>query len=219
MELDDMKAAWQTLDRRLEQQHALNLQLFRDSRADKARTGLRPLFWGQVAQIIFGVLMILLGVSVWSSQRENIGLFVSGIIVHVYGVLAIMLAGITLGMIQRLDYAAPVVTIQKQLARLRVFYIRSGMIVGLSWWLFWIPFAAAVFAWLAGVDFYANMGAAIGWCIAVGVAGAFATWAFHRWAQRSGRTRLREAMDDSMTGSSLRKAQSILDEIRRFEQD
>lgn len=51
MELDDMKAAWQTLDRRLEQQHALNLQLFRDSRADKARSGLRPLFRGQVAQI------------------------------------------------------------------------------------------------------------------------------------------------------------------------
>jgi len=219
MEFDDMKAAWQTLDRRLEQQHALNLQLFRDSRADKARSGLRPLFWGQVAQIFFGVLMILLGVSVWSSQRELSGLFVSGIIVHVYGVLAIMLAGITLGMIQRLDYAAPVLTIQKQLAQLRGFYIRNGMIVGLSWWLFWIPFVATLFAWLAGVDFYAHMGAATAWCIAAGVVGLIGTWAFHRWAQRSGRTRLREAMDSNMTGSSLRKAQSILDEIRRFEEE
>ena len=219
MEFDDMKAAWQTLDRRLEQQHALNLQLFRDSRADKARSGLRPLFWGQIAQIIFGVLMILLGVSTWSSQREVVGLFFSGIIVHVYGVLAIMFAGITLGMIQRLDYAAPVLTIQKQLARLRGFYIRSGMIIGLSWWLFWIPFVASLFAWLAGVDFYANMGAAIGWCIASGVVGLLGTWAFHRWAQRSGRTRLREAMDSNMTGSSLRRAQSILDEIRRFEKE
>ncbi|MEO7935289.1 MAG: hypothetical protein ABIR27_03440, partial [Dokdonella sp.] len=68
MEFDDMKAAWQTLDRRLGQQHALNLQLFRDSRADKARSGLRPLFWGQIAQIFFGMLMILLGVSVWSNH-------------------------------------------------------------------------------------------------------------------------------------------------------
>ena len=101
MEFDDMKAAWQTLDRRLEQQHALNLQLFRDSRADKARSRLRPLFWGQMAQILFGGLMILLGVSVWNSHRDVTHLLISGIIVHVYGVVAIVLAGVTLGMIQR----------------------------------------------------------------------------------------------------------------------
>lgn len=219
MEFDDMKAAWQTLDRRLEQQHALNLQLFRDSRTVKARSGLRPLFWGQIAQIFFGVLMILLGVSVWSSHREVSHLLISGIIVHVYGVVAIMLAGITLGMIRRLDYSAPVLTIQKQLVQLRSFHIRSGMIVGLTWWVFWVPFVATFFAWLAGVDFFVNMDGAIGWCIAVGVAGLFGTLAFHRWAQRSGRARLLKQMDDNMTGSSLRKAQSILDEIRRFEQD
>ncbi len=219
MEFDDMKAAWQTLDRRLEQQHALNLQLFRDSRADKARSGLRPLFWGQVAQILFGVLMILLGVSVWSSYGEVTHLLVSGIIVHVYGVVAIMLAGISLGMILRLDYAAPVLSIQKQLAQLRSLTIRSGMIVGLSWWLFWIPFVASFFAWLADVDFYANMPGAIGWCVAVGIGGLFATWGFHRWAQRSGRTRLVQAMHDNMAGGSLRKAQSILDEIREFERE
>lgn len=219
MEFDDMKAAWQTLDRRLEQQHLLNLQLFRDSRADKARSELRPLFWGQIAQILFGVLMILLGVSVWSRHPEVTRLLVSGIIVHVYGVVAIMLAGITLGMIQRLDYAAPVLTIQKKLAQLRSFYIRNGMIVGLSWWLFWIPFVATFFAWLAGVDFFANMDGAIGWCIALGIVGLLATWAFHRWAQRIGRVRLLKAMDDNLTGNSLRKAQLTLEEILRFEQE
>lgn len=219
MEFDDMKAAWQTLDRRLEQQHELNLQLFRDSRVDKARSGLRPLFWGQIAQILFGVLMILLGVSVWSNHREVTHLLVSGIVVHVYGVVAIMLAAITIGMIQRLDYAAPVLTIQKQLAQLRWFYIHNGMLVGLSWWVFWVPFVMSFFMWLAGADFYANMPAVLNWSLAVGVVGLFVTWAFQRWAQRSGHSRLRKLMDDSMTGSSLRKAQSVLDEIRRFEQE
>lgn len=218
MEFDDMKAAWQTLDRRIEQQHALNLQLFRDSRSDKARTGLRPLYWGQVAQIFYGVLMILLGVSVWRSHSEIPQLFVSGIIVHVYGVVAIMLAGITLGMIRRLDYSAPVLAIQKQIAQLRSFYVRSGMIVGLSWWLFWIPFVACFFAWLAGVDVFANMGGAIGWSAGVGVAGLLATWGFHRWAERSGHVRWVKAMNDNMGGSSLRKVQALLDEIKRFEQ-
>lgn len=219
MEFDDMKAAWQTLDRRLEQQHALNLQVFRDLRQEKARSGLRPLFWGQLSQIVFGFLMILLGVSAWSSPGATTPLLLSGIIVHAYGVLAIALAGITLGMIRRLDYAAPVLLIQKRLAQLRTFYVRSGMIIGLSWWVFWIPFAACLLAWLAGVDFLANMDRAIGWCIAVGIAGLLGTWGFHRWAARSGRTRLARAMNDGMTGSSLRRAQAILDEIRRFERD
>ncbi len=43
-------------DRRLEQQHALNLQLFRDGRMDKLKRGLRPLAWGQAIQMLIGVL-------------------------------------------------------------------------------------------------------------------------------------------------------------------
>jgi UPF0716 family protein affecting phage T7 exclusion len=108
--------------------------------------------------------------------------------------------------------------IQKQLAQLRSLYVRSGMILGLSWWLFWIPFVACFFAWLAGVDFFASMGDAIGWSIAVGIVGLLAIWGLHRWARKSGHRRLIGVMNDNMTGSSLPKAQSILDEIRQFEQ-
>ncbi len=46
MELDDFKQAWQSLDRRLEQQHVLNLQLFKDGKLDETRRGLRPLKLG-----------------------------------------------------------------------------------------------------------------------------------------------------------------------------
>lgn len=219
MEFDDMKAAWQTLDRRLEQQHALNLQLFRDSRADKARSELRPLFWGHIVQIFSGVLMILLGVSVWSSHREVTNLLVSGIIVHVYGVLVIMLAGTTIGMIKRLDYSAPVLMIQKKLLQLRRFYVLSGKIVGLSWWVFWIPFTTTLLAWLFGVDLLANVPSLVTWWVPIGIVGIFATIGLHRWARRSGHARLLKFMDNSMTGSSLRKAQSILEEIRQFEQE
>ncbi len=52
MELDEMKQAWQALDHRLEQQHALSLQLFRDGRLDTLRRGLRPLVWGQAMPFI-----------------------------------------------------------------------------------------------------------------------------------------------------------------------
>jgi serine/threonine-protein kinase len=219
MQFEDMKSAWQIFDRRLEDQHAMSLQLFRDARSDKARRGLRPLFWGQVAQILCGLLLVLLGALVWSTHRELDGLFLSGIILHVYGVLALALAGITLGMIGRLDYSAAVLTIQHRLARLRSFYIRSGLLLGLSWWLLWIPFVACLLAWLAGVNLYAGMGAFLGWGIAVGIAGLLATLGLYRWAQRSGHRPLVQALNANMGGASLGRAQAILEEIRRFERD
>ena len=37
MELDDFKQAWQTLDRRLEQQNTLSLRLYADGKLEKAR--------------------------------------------------------------------------------------------------------------------------------------------------------------------------------------
>ena len=220
MQFEDMKGAWDILDHRLQQQHALNLQLFRDSRSDKARNGLRPLFWGQIAQIAFGISMILLGVTVWSNQRDIDSLTFSAIVVHIYGVATIMVAGMTLVMIGRVDYSAPVLVMQHRLARLRSVYIFSGMVVGLSWWLFWIPFVATLFAWLVGANFYASVGyAGLGACVGVGIAGLLGTWAFHRWAQRNGDRPLAKAMNDAMGGGSLRRAQSVLDDIRRFERE
>ena len=54
MELDDFKQAWQSLDRRLEQQHVLSQQLFKDGKLDRTRRGLRPLKLGQGVQILVG---------------------------------------------------------------------------------------------------------------------------------------------------------------------
>ncbi|MEP6908654.1 MAG: hypothetical protein ABI858_11850, partial [Pseudoxanthomonas sp.] len=70
LELDELKATWQALDRKLTQSNAIQLQLFKDGRLKKMRTGLRPLFWGQVVQILFGVLCILIGIAFWSQHRE-----------------------------------------------------------------------------------------------------------------------------------------------------
>ncbi|MCY7353748.1 MAG: serine/threonine protein kinase [Lysobacter sp.] len=219
MELDDFKQAWQTLDARLERQNALNLRLYTDGKLEKARSGLRPLVWGQALQMVFGVLLMLLAGSFWVDHRGVLPLLVSGLIVHAYGLAITVIGGITLGMISRIDYAAPVLGIQKQLARLRSFYIRGGMFAGLSWWVLWVPFLIVLAghggdidgqAWLLSV-LYINTG--------LGVAGLLATWWFHRWSRHPSRPRLAQAMENSLTGESLRKAQRVLDEIERFQQE
>lgn len=223
MELDELKAAWQSLDRRLEQQNAINLLLLKDDRSKRMRSSLRPLFWGQLMQMLFGLLFVALAASLWiraGSAPLDLPWHVvlAGVFVHAYGVAAIALAGCTMGLIRTIDYSLPVLGIQKQLLKLRRFYIINGMIAGLPWWFMWVPVLMAL-AGLAGVDLYAQAPSVVWIGMGIGIAGLLATWWFHRWSRSPRRPRLAKAMEDSVTGGSLRKAQAILGEISHFEAD
>ena len=218
MNLEQMQLAWKQLDSRLERQELMVRLELRDRRLNRARLGLRPLFWGQVVQIFFGVFVILLAVAHWTAFRYSPHQFAAGVIVHIYGVLTIILGGITLGRMSQIDYAAPVATIQKQLACLRCTYVRSGMVVGLSWWVLWVPFMMVVFG-LLGADFYANAPVWVYLNLGVGVGGLLATWIFHGWAHHPNRPRLAKWLDDSAAGGSLTKARKIVDEVVQFERE
>jgi hypothetical protein len=218
MELDDLKLAWQSLDRRLEVQNTLAWQQLKDTKMAKARAGLRPLFWGQVAQVLAGILVILLSVEVWTRDGQVAHLLVAALITHVYGVLMIIFAGRTMWLIRGIDYAAPVVTIQQQLAELRRFYVVGGLAIGLAWWFLWMPFIMVLLAWL-GADLYRNAPAVIYYGLAIGTAGLLVTWLFHAWSQNPSRPDRAKSVADSLSGGSLRRAQAVLDEVRRFEQE
>lgn len=210
MELDDLKSAWQSLDQRLAQQNALQLAELRDRKLGAARASLRPLAWGQVALMLFGIAVLLLGIDTWTSHRDNTVLFVCGLVMHIYGVLVVIGSGSTLGLIKGIDYSAPVLTIQRQLAHLRLWYIGVGMVTGLPWFLLWmtalvcivrLPYAPAWF-WPSAV---------------IGLTGLLATLAFHFWLRRPGREKLARSMDDSAAGRSLVQARSFLEDVARFE--
>ena len=221
MELDEMKAAWQSLDRRLEQQNAINLLLLKDDRTRKMRSSLRPLFWGQVAQMLFGLVFVVLASSLWI-RAGSVPLHLpwhvvaAGVFVHAYGVATIALAGCTLGLVRTIDYSLPVLGIQKQLLKLRRFYIVNGMVAGLPWWFMWVP-VLMVLVGLGGGDLYAKA-PSVAWIgMGIGIVGLLATGWFHRWSRSPRRPRLAKAMEDSVAGGSLRKAQAILGEISHFE--
>lgn len=217
MELDELKSAWQALDRRLEQQSTLQAQLWSTQRLDATRTSLRPLWFGQIGQILFGLLLIGWAGSFWFAHRDVLHLLIPGALLHVYGVMAIALAAATLVNLRRIDYAAPVLEIQKQLGKLRRAYVLRGLCVGLPWWLLWVSVLQLAAMELFQTDLYLAMGPWF-WCAYVGgIVGLLASAWLQRWARDPRRPRLAAAVDANLTAGSLRNAQRFLDELARFE--
>ena len=203
MELVDLKQAWQSLDHQLQKQNALQLQQYRESKLRSLGNSLRPLLWGQLVQMAFGIGFVLLG---------------AGIIAHVYGIATIIASGVMLGHIAKVDASLPVVEVQHRLLRMRKAYLISGMVVGLPWWVLWVVplFVIAALQAMKTGGTAADLPMWLWLCLAGGMTGLIGTLAFHHWLHRPGREALARRMDDSAAGGSLRKAQAKLDELKRF---
>ncbi len=216
MELDEMKMAWQSLDRRLEAHLALNKKALSQDKRSKAPSKLRPLVWGQGFQMVAGAVMALLAAGFWDATRDIPHLFYAGLSLNIYGVLLIIFGGAMQGTMSHVDYSAPVLEIQKQLARVRKLYVQCGTILGLVWWLLWIPLTMVVFAWAFGFDIYAKGPPMmiLSWWI-IGFTGLLATIGFMAWASK--RPTLSRKLERSAAGKSLNKAQQFLEEIAEFE--
>lgn len=212
--LDSLHAAWQVLDQRMERQDGLLLEQARRTSVDALRRRLRPLAWGQLTQILLGIALLAIAVPVWSTYRDMPHVLVSGLILHAYAVATIMLGGVTLGALSRLQYGTPVIELQVRLARLRRLYVIGSTGLGLAWWLLWMPFAVVAFAWM-GVDFVPRVAPALPWMVGSGMVGLAATWLFDRWARR--RPALHARLRRAMAGASLVAANAELDALRELE--
>ncbi|WP_158885735.1 serine/threonine protein kinase [Rhodanobacter sp. L36] len=216
MELDDMKLAWQTLDHRLEQQHALNVQIFRDGRLDTMRRGLRPLVWGQALQMAIGIAGICMFAPIWVTHLHDPAVLIAGVVMHLYCLGLIIVGAMVQGHIAQIDYAAPVLTIQRQLLKLRrVYAVGGAVVVGLPWWFLTAPLLVVL---TRGAIM--QVAPSVIWIqLAVGAAGLLATWWVHRWTRQPQRAALARKLDHTSTGSSIRRAQAAAGDIARFEQE
>jgi hypothetical protein len=221
-DLDDLKSTWKALGEQLQRQNPLQLAELRERSAGSIRSSLRPLFWGQIVQMLFGVGFLLLGVAMWKiGFGVALPLFIAGIIAHVYGVATAIASGVVLGQIAKIDASLPVVEMQHRLLRLRKTYLIGGMVVGLPWWVLWVVplfVIASLHAMKTGV---VDSGVPL-WlwlCLAGGIAGLIGTGIFHRWLHRPGREALAKRMDDAAAGGSLRRAQAELDALKRYQRD
>jgi hypothetical protein len=215
MELDELKQAWQALGRQLDRQQALDLELLREVRLEKARRGLRPLIVGQCLQAVLGVALVVLGVACWTRNTDVAGLLIAGLLVHGFGLLHVILAGIILGLATTIDYGASVLRIQARLARLLRLQGLNSAACGMPWWIMWVVVVVAV----AGLGDGPRPTSTPGWMwgsLGVGVAGLLGTWLYARY-RRQPPAGVAESGCAADGTDAIRRGQRVLDDLARFE--
>jgi hypothetical protein len=217
-ELDDLKATWQTLNRNLERQHAFAFHQFRETKLTRFRSGFRPLVIGQIIQLLCGVVLAVLGGSFWVDHLRVAHLVIYGLCLHVYGVMMIIFAARDLFIIRHFDYAAPVLTLQKQIAELRRWHLRAGFWFGLAGCFIWIPVLLIIFHEL-GADVWRHNPGVVGWLVVSGLLSAGVFCGLLAWSRRPGREKLARNLETSAGGRSVTRTQAMLDEIERFERE
>lgn len=222
MELDDLKLALARLDKRYEAQAALDLALTRRAARDRAADGLRPMARRQIGLIVSGAITAFIGVATWhgnGGEGGGMGPFVSGIILHIYGVAMILFGVLLRVLIGGIDWAEPVVAIQRRLTKARRAYVLAGLIIGLTWCVLWMPAMVAGFFLLFGVDIVAPSPSTWLWMGLGGFALMVAVGLVYLWASATRRDAVTGAFDRAFTGGPLGRAQADLVAIGAFERD
>lgn len=223
MELDDLKAALRTLDDRLDRQHAFQLRTWRQDRLDRAQANLRSMRWAQFARIGGGLALMYCALPAWLDLWPHPLPVACGLLLHLYAILLCASGARTLWLISGIDFAAPVLTIQQQLARLRASYLRSGFWLGNAWWVLWAPMLVAIAAWQMPDWMPASAWDApraarfLLLNIGVGIVGiALVAGCMALWRKRSPDS-LQRFEDRSSAG--IAKARAALAELEAFERD
>lgn len=212
MELDEMKRAWAEMELRQQGMEALLCADFRDRRMGRTRAALRPLLWGQILQSAIGMGFSALGAAFWATHLRPWHLLVCGLLVHAFGLLLIVFSARNLHLIRRIDYAAPVLDIQRDIARLRAFRVRVEAPIDAALGCFiWIPVLWMNLAWY-GIDLWSR--GFVRWAVACSLVGLLAVLAVIWTMRRMGYGRV---VDDRGAGRSLLRAEAVLEDIARFE--
>jgi hypothetical protein len=220
MELDEMKRVWQQLDQRLAEQGSLQRLIHRGQGMDRLRRGLRPLLWGQSVQVVLGVATMLWGISFWTTHPGVVHQMACGIAMQAFGILMAAFAGRLLFQLQSIDYAAPVLDIQRRLTRLRAWRVRvEAPVFSVLGSIIWVPAILMLIQYdfdQWGDDYWRHAPELAGYLVLSGIVALVLVVLAYWLIRAAGRRRW---LENNFAGSAVTKAEKMLEEIARFEQE
>lgn len=220
MNLEDLKTQWAAYDQKLERSIRLNLRLLRDAGVQKTNAALQRL-----GRAVFGELLIdfvaVAGLGLFIGQhKSDLSFLLPALLLDVVAICHLAFGVYQLVTLKQLDFSAPILVSQKQLAILRLHRIRVTQWTLLLCPLLWVPLLIVGLK-AVGVNAYTTLN--LGWLIANVIFGVVmipvllgvSKWAANRWRG----ARWIQAFLDDLAGSDLMAAQTFLREIADFERE
>lgn len=181
MDLAELTAAWQTLDRRCAAQ-ALQIRTpRRRTRADALRLRLRLFGASQLAQLVVGILFCFWGGGYAASHWGAWHLVLWGAAVNAYGIALIVSAGVQLARALAVDVGAPLVQAQRALLALRRARIACERVLLVAGAFIWAPALFLLCAQLGWDLWSTRPGVVLANLAFAGISSGVALWATARW--------------------------------------
>jgi hypothetical protein len=222
MELEDLRKEWQQRDAQLTEQLRIHNQYLRSTLIDKHLAGIKRLDgMGWLYWIPFIFTVVVLGRFIADNIYEP-KFFIPAVLLQIW-VIAMHASQLYLrDALQKLDFGAPVVTVQKQLEAIRqkrLTRFKWGFLTGQIVW--WIPLFIIAFKGLFGVDLYQVNDFMPRFMLVNVIAGvAFIPASLVVVRQISTRfqhTRLVKRIVDSLSGQDIEASQAFLSRVQEFE--
>jgi hypothetical protein len=219
MQIDDLKHLWAAHGANLERSLAINERLLQETLFRKVRAALAPFIMWRALEVAIGIAMIVAVMPVLAAHVAvpRYAIVAGGLAVLTAWVTA--LCAYVLVQSITLDYGDPVMTLQRNVERIRLAEYRALKWAVLGGVVAWLPAALVLFEALTGIDALARVG--LGWLIANLVFGLVCLALGHalsrRYVERSDLGPRAQRLLEALSGRGVRSAAEHLADLARFE--
>jgi hypothetical protein len=213
MTFEEMQQQWKTQDAKLDAIVSFNTTNAVDSALDRVRRWI----W---LELLFGIAALLMLGSFEAAHLREPRYLATAIVLHLCALALVGACAWQLIAARRVDYADPVLDVQRRLNALKISRIRTTQWTLLLSPALWLPIVLVMLKGFLGIDGYALFDAR--WIAANVLFGlAFIPlmlWLARRYGPRLSRSPLVRSLVDDLAGRSLNEAAAFAERLARFEE-
>ncbi len=221
MQLDDLKEAWAAHGALLERGVAIQERLLREMELRKVRHAMAPYALWRGLEAGLGIALLVVVMPVLAAHIFEPRYLVAGgsVALLAAGIAAVSMYLLVNGL--KLDFAGPVMAIQREIERLRLVEYGAMKWAVLGGVVVWLPAALILFEASTGIDALGR--ANVAWLIMNLVFGlvvlVLGQALSRRYVERPGLGPWARRIMDAVSGKSLRTAARHLAELSKFERE
>jgi hypothetical protein len=218
MELDDLQRRWLEQDAKFDLVLKLTRRLLQQPVLDRAAARTRRLGIGLWFELVMNLAALVLLGGIQAAPLPHPGPFIARSVLQLAAIALVVVSIRQLVALSKLDYSAPIVTIQRRMEALRRERLRATQWTLVAAPLLWTPLFIVAMKALLNVDAVSALGVPyVAANLAVGaVVIVAAIWLSRRHAERMSRAPLVQRLMRHLAGSNLAAASGYLESIDEF---